>query len=1604
MALEKEIYQPEVAEFVGGDPDPLGLRKKAASMNDPLGLRAKHTNQSNAPKAFQINLSDPSFKSVPAQTGTRTFSDQLGIDPFAITKLQKKATEAKTKLDVELHGNEAEYEKKLREYRRDNFTMDDLVKESKKLGYIIPIGKEKEALRLAKQRQYELPVTKEDISDIRTGTILNTGASRNFIRDLKKPEVQKNAYLVDAYNHASQDIDGQKRVPKIKENAEKIGNGQYVYDPVNKILGKKEGVINSIISGRSDLNKSFDFYTYLQTAPDASIISTLNNEMAGDIDEPISIPEDKMAEIGRMMGSQPLKSLLAGGVSAIGVTALGNPEAAPAAFNLANAGVSAIDMYKIGKANAVKANYFQFKNQGIPDQEALNKARSLAENQANVDAATAALMSYGAGKLAFKPTGLTLNTLKKSLGGALTQIGEAGAKKTLEGLGVGTIGGVGQIIKNIQAQNAGLPVESTEGFKEQLDAGMLLTLTTHIIAKSSTALKPSTLNKLTKALSKMPSEVIESDLNNQQQHGIITEEEAKVAQNRIQDMKAINESVPTDIPESDRQKIISNIQERNRLNKELENVDEFKHPEIKEKIKKLNDESLAILKGSGRGELQSLVNKEINAGNVHGMSVDPLRNASEKELQSYFKDISEQAHDPATEKATIEAFGEEIVNKAKELYPKTENTETNASTIRSDEGQISLPGIDAESGQKQSGSNIQQPEGTPSINAETEQQAGGRQEGSAEGNTESEKIKGQFEKGGGIPPEMFDLPFTPEMGDVGRLAHQDTEKLYRDLGMTDRIPRATKNDVTLEGEADNLIRNGFDFEGKADRILSGRDNKFTDAEQVAFAKMVGALNIKLEGLEPNSPEFNSTYETIERLSRASDKVGSETGAALRARRMFVLNDETLSSFLNKAKEANLDVPLNDEQISSVRAKFEDMKASRDAYRARLEKLAAEKKKTKAESNISKIKSEKNPETKDYKTERKQILDDISKKWNESKGRLSASIIPIPIDRLIEIAPDVMKLVRNVVSEGVDKLPDIINAVHKHLKQYIPDITEQNVHDIIAGEYSKKQTKSDISEKLYNLRLQAKLINKVEALRAGVQPKGERARIRRSAEIEDLKKQIKDLTERPEKTDDQKLSALKARYKKQIEDLQKKIDTGDFEPDEKTTLELDKEAQDLKDAYIKKKIEWQKYVAEEKFKNRTAGEKARDVATEILGIPRTIMASADLSAPLRQGLLFTASHPIIAAKAFTEAIKQVADPARFDRWLYDLKESDYYKNVIEPSGVYIADPNNLHLSAKEEQFMTNMVKYLNAFAKKLGPIGKLVKLPSEVIAGSERHYVAYLNKLRVDVFTRYATALAEDGITPQNRPDIYEALGSFVNNATGRGELGDLERSAQTLNSIFFSPRLIASRINLLNPVYYASLPKAVRIMALKDMGKMIGLGALTVGLFSLIPGSKTETNPNSPDFGKIHFGNTRWDIWGGFQQYIRLISQMISGYEKKSNGDIVPLGGEFGQNNRGDKLISFFRGKLAPIPSISADVLTGKTAIGEPVEFKSEFKEHLIPMIGNDVSDAWKEQGPMSIIYTGIPSFLGVGTTTYEPKESSGKSNGKSGKHGKPSKHSKNKK
>src|SRR5205085_11326648 len=149
--------------------------------------------------------------------------------------------------------------------------------------------------------------------------------------------------------------------------------------------------------------------------------------------------------------------------------------------------------------------------------------------------------------------------------------------------------------------------------------------------------------------------------------------------------------------------------------------------------------------------------------------------------------------------------------------------------------------------------------------------------------------------------------------------------------------------------------------------------------------------------------------------------------------------------------------------------------------------------------------------------------------------------------------------------------------------------------------------------------------------------------------------------------------------------------------------------------------------------------------------------------------------------------------------------------------------------------------------------------------SSRAYSAYLDSLRLNLWQRYAEELRGGGFTPETNPERFEAAARLINSMTGRGELpAALERIAPVLNATFFSPRMMKSRVDLLNPKFFMDMLPEVRRIAAREMFKFVGLMATSLALTKLTHTADVSLDPRNSDFLKVRVGDTHYDVLGGF--------------------------------------------------------------------------------------------------------------------------------------------
>jgi hypothetical protein len=390
-------------------------------------------------------------------------------------------------------------------------------------------------------------------------------------------------------------------------------------------------------------------------------------------------------------------------------------------------------------------------------------------------------------------------------------------------------------------------------------------------------------------------------------------------------------------------------------------------------------------------------------------------------------------------------------------------------------------------------------------------------------------------------------------------------------------------------------------------------------------------------------------------------------------------------------------------------------------------------------------------------------------------------------------------------------------------------------------------------------------------------------------------------------------------------------------------------------------------------NRDFWAKMWDHTASTLNIPRALMASADLSAPLRQGV--TLIHKKEYWKSFANMFKVAFSERASKDLMLDIKSRPTW-SLMRKARLAISDPHSHRLMDREEDFMTD-------FAEKIPVAGEVVKF-------SNRAYSGFLNKLRADVFDDFVRKYEDMGINLADDPAQLIKIGRFINAATGRGNLGKKgEAAAPWLNAVFFSPRLISSRIQVMaSPVTYMNADPFLRKEAWKSLLAFSGYSLTLAGLAKYGLGWDVEDDPRHPDFMKPKMGNTRFDIMGGFQQYIRLGAQLISNSKVTAKGDEKDLGPGMNEESRRDVFEKFVRNKYGPIASFISDWSEGKDAIGEDFKLDKAILSRLTPMFAQDAYEAIQEYGLAKGAAVAAPAMFGVGSQTYDanaPKENSKK-------------------
>jgi len=831
------------------------------------------------------------------------------------------------------------------------------------------------------------------------------------------------------------------------------------------------------------------------------------------------------------------------------------------------------------------------------------------------------------------------------------------------------------------------------------------------------------------------------------------------------------------------------------------------------------------------------------------------------------------------------------------------------------------------------------------------------------------------------------LPLKNE-ANKGRLAEEGVE-------VKDTKGKARTRDV-VEQEASKALEEGYDVPELVDEILNNKRTA-TDAEVAILSKYLDNQESKIkeynatlaeDGATMSTKKFNElteakslVLEEFQNVAQAARKTGTDTARALSARRFSLDKEYSLENMITRKRTALGGEKLSTEQLSEVTARFEALEKAQKAYEAKIAKLEEENAKLLATKTVKQTaatrRNRKSITKEQLKTERSKIFSDIRSEFAKIRksGNLSADV-PYR-QELMVIAKHMPSILRNLAQEGLVEIKDVIARIHEEFKQDIPDLTERDVTDLIAGVYDEvKPTKQAIINDINSLRTQAKLIRQIEDLENGIAklPAASKAAKAKNEAVEKLRERLKVLNEELTPSKEEKsLATFKKRVQDQIDKLTKRLTEQDYDKREKPKpLTLDAEALELRRKYDAIKKEFDFEVARDELKRRTKIEKFQDDFLNIASLPRAIKASLDFSAVLRQGLFSTVGHPRQAGEAFVKMFQQAFSEKKYDDWLSDLKHSPFY-DLIKESKLYVSDRSDPKILAREEEFTSNL-------ADKLPIVGPAIK-------ASERAYTSYLNVLRTGVFTTEAQKLISRGYTFENNPEQFTALAKVVNVLTGRGDIPEVlgGKQPKVLSSVFFSPRFIAARIQTLYLPFDVRMPKEARLLAAKDIGSTLATATAFLSLAAMA-GLKVNMDPRSTNFLKLEDendnGSTYYDILGGLPRYVSFLAQQVTGKRKPAtgNGMIDLTTGKFGKPSRLTEAAKFVRGKLSPAVGSAFNLLDGKDVVGQDYNLWPNVPLEFVPLPFSDLKSAYDVGGITNSLKVLVPSQFGISASSYDPK------------------------
>jgi hypothetical protein len=295
-----------------------------------------------------------------------------------------------------------------------------------------------------------------------------------------------------------------------------------------------------------------------------------------------------------------------------------------------------------------------------------------------------------------------------------------------------------------------------------------------------------------------------------------------------------------------------------------------------------------------------------------------------------------------------------------------------------------------------------------------------------------------------------------------------------------------------------------------------------------------------------------------------------------------------------------------------------------------------------------------------------------------------------------------------------------------------------------------------------------------------------------------------------------------------------------------------------------------------------------------------------------------------------------------------------------------NPRTLELTEFREKVAGQVVPYTKREEDFFSSVVRKIPVLGPIFRGTERFATVFINGVRSDMVNNLGRTMARHG-TDVGSPEFLDTLeryGSYVSRVTGRGNIGQGQNVLLGLNQVFYSLRRNVGMVQA--PFYMFNSNATVRKEAMLDFITFMGVGSGTLALADLA-GAEVGLDPTSADFGKIRVGDTRVDVWAGYQQMARLTYKIANGQ--------IEHPGQLTDKDR-DTLINFLRTKLAPTAGAIWDAAAGENIVGQKFGDAQYWRNFLVPLAWQGMVEGLEEDG-LKGAGLGTLGILGVGVQSY---------------------------